>query len=283
MSLILTSKRNYKIYRNKSSILSPTSIFNDISENIHQNRAPFNSKMEKFFELTKKRNSKIGPGAYYHQRQSSFIKRSFGKKTSSMEEKNRNELYNLALYKVINTKNSLKLNAQKSLIIDKENKSQVINSNNINSYNEYNKSSSMDESKINYKLIPTTLTKNRINSIPSKEHYLGYDFDINGFPIIVDSSSNNIFNKENEEKNNLKEKKINALDWSKMSKKEIGVDSNNDITTKDNSININNNNNLTEEFYELTRSMSNINIPNTRKNIHKRNKNESISSILNNE
>ena len=283
MSLILTSKRNSKIYRNKSSILSPTSIFNDISENIHQNRAPFNSKMEKFFELTKKRNSKIGPGAYYHQRQSSFIKRSFGKKTSSMEEKNRNELYNLALYKVINTKNSLKLNAQKSLIIDKENKSQVINSNNINSYNEYNKSSSMDESKINYKLIPTTLTKNRINSIPSKEHYLGYDFDINGLPIIVDSSSTNIFNKENEEKNNLKEKKINALDWSKMSKKEIGVDSNNDITTKDNSININNNNNLTEEFYELTRSMSNINIPNTRKNIHKRNKNESISSILNNE
>ena len=60
--------------------------------------------MEKFFELTKKRNSKIGPGAYYHQRQSSFIKRSFGKKTSSMEEKNRNELYNLALYKVINTR-----------------------------------------------------------------------------------------------------------------------------------------------------------------------------------
>ena len=77
MSLILSSERNSKVIRNKSSILSPS--FLNISENIQQNKAPFNSKMEKFFEFSAKRNSKVGPGAYFEPKQRSFLKRTFGK------------------------------------------------------------------------------------------------------------------------------------------------------------------------------------------------------------
>jgi hypothetical protein len=189
MSLILssTSENISKITRNKSGILSPSFLNESLS--IQQNRAPFNSKLEKFFNLSQEKNEEVGPGSYYHPQQRSFVKRSFKKEANSLEEINKSELYNMALFKIVKTKRSLKLDAQKSLIIDKDNKDQVYNMNNYSQTNTYNnnKSTSMDESKKNYKLIPTTLTKNRVTSIPSKEHYLGYDFDINGTPIIIDT------------------------------------------------------------------------------------------------
>ena len=99
MSLILNSKRNLRKKRNNSSILNVP--FLNISENIQQNKAPFNSKMEKFFDSSSKRNNDVGPGAYYNSRQRSFIKMSFGKKTKSLEEINNNELYTLALKSLI--------------------------------------------------------------------------------------------------------------------------------------------------------------------------------------
>ena len=126
--------------------------------------------MEKFFEFQEKRGNILGPGAYYHPNQSSFIKRNFKRDTSAMEEIHKNELYNIALFKVVNRKKDQKLREQKSLVIDKDNKNQVFN---INSNNGLNKSTNIDEnnSKLNssYKLIPTTLTKNRINSIKSTQ------------------------------------------------------------------------------------------------------------------
>ena len=268
-TIIPNSQRNSKIFKNKSSILNPTNI--KISENIPQNKAPFNSKMEKFFEFQEKRGNILGPGAYYHPNQSSFIKRTFKRDTSAMEEIHKNELYNIALFKVVNRKKDQKLKEQKSLVIDKDNKNQVFN---INSNSGLNKSTDIDEnnSKLNssYKLIPTTLTKNRINSIPSKEHYLGYDFDMYGLPMIVDSDPlNDIDNKNN---NFSKNKKINALDWSKMSKKEISLEP--DITTKENT--------LYDEVNDLTRNITNSSVIN---NINKpsRNKSGFFSSISNNE
>ena len=303
MSLILSSDRNStsKILRNKSTILTPPSNFLNITENIQQNKAPFNSKMEKYFEFSEKRNNILGPGAYYHPKQRSFLKKSFSKNPLSIEEMNKNELYNLALFKVVNKKKSIKMNAQKSLIIDRQNRNQVFNINNnisnIHSYNDFNKSSSIDENKKNIRLIPTTLTKNRINSIPSKDHFLGYEFDDNGLPIIVDSSalylSNNKNNVDENDKNILieKNKKINAVDWSKMSKKEISLENNNynydnENTTKENSTNFYNS--MNEDMNDITSSLTNTNISNiNNKNMSKkkltRNKSENLSVISNNE
>ena len=288
MSLILSAERNSKMFRNKSSILSPE--FLNTSETVQQNKAPFNSKMEKFFFFFLGNKNPVGPGEYYRTRNSSFIKKSFGKKLTNIDEINSTDLYNIALFKIVNKKKSLKLKAQKSLIIDKENKNQVYNINSINNINNnFNNSSSLDETKRNYKLIQTTLTRNRINSIPSKNHYLGYDFDKNGIPIMVDSDS--IFavklKQIEDEKNNLiiKEKKINALDWSKMSKKNICLENNNssninnnEITTKENSTSFNNN--IKNDIYELTSSITSTNNSNIRTNKKKMTRNKSTNSTL---
>ena len=268
MSLILSSENKSKITRNKSTISNPSFLNESIT--IQQNRAPFNSKLEKFFNISQDKNEELGPGSYYHPKQRSFIKSSFKKKTSSIEEINKNELYNMALFKIVKTKRYIKLNAQKSLIIDKENKEQVYNINNysnINNTNTYNnnsnnnRSTSLDDNKKNYKLIPTTLTKNRINSIPSKEQYLGYDFDKNGIPIIIDTDLKIELNQNKKENNkfklNSKQRNNKAIDWSKMSKKNISIENNsntninnNEYTTKENTSNINNN--LTDEKNDLT-------------------------------
>ena len=275
MSLILNSKKNLRRKRNKSSVLNIP--FLDISENIQQNKAPFNSKIEKFFEYTSKRNSNIGPGAYYDPKQRSFIKMSFAKKTKSLEEINNNELYNLALFKVVNKKRLLNLSSQKSLIIDKKNKNQVYNLNEENPLNKFNKSTSTDGSKVNFKLIPTTLTKNRVSSIPSKEHYLGYDFDKNGLPIMVDSSSLFIPNK-NENENETIDKKINAIDWSKMSKKKTVIASN-ESTTKENSSNINSN--INEDLNDIASSLTNTNASYLKKKLTRNNKSTNFSLTKN--
>ena len=275
MSLILNSKKSLRWKRNKSSVLNIP--FLDISENIQQNKAPFNSKIEKFFEYTSKRNSNIGPGAYYDPKQRSFIKMSFAKKTKSLEEINNNELYNLALFKVVNKKRLLNLSSQKSLIIDKKNKNQVYNLNEENPLNKFNKSTSTDGSKVNFKLIPTTLTKNRVSSIPSKEHYLGYDFDKNGLPIMVDSSSLFIPNK-NENENETIDKKINAIDWSKMSKKKTVIASN-ESTTKENSSNINSN--INEDLNDIASSLTNTNASYLKKKLTRNNKSTNFSLTKN--
>ena len=291
MSLILSSENKSKITRNKSTISNPS--FLNESLTLQQNRAPFNSKLEKFFNISQDKNEELGPGSYYHPKQRSFIKRSFKKNTSSIEEINKNELYNMALFKIVKTKRSLNLDAQKSLIIDKENKEQVYNANNYsntNTYNNnsnYNKSTSIDESKKNYKLIPTTLTKNRVMSIPSKEHYLGYDFDKNGIPIIIDTDQKIELNQNKKENEKIKlfskQRNNKAIDWSKMSKKNISIENNskinNEFTTKDNTSNINNN--LSDEKNDLTIN-TDTTILKKRKQNQTRNKVETSTSKTNN-
>ena len=242
MAIVVRSERDFNLLQNSSGKIGPGEYGKELSsETILQNQAPFNSKSLRYFDFSENINPKIGPGSYYHPKQRSFIHKSFNRNHSSLESLNRKDLYNLALFKIINGKKSIKIKEQKSLIIDKENKNQVFNINNSNIYQNSWSDIRAYSPKPYVKLVPTTLTKNRINSIPSKEHCLGYDFDEKGLPIIVDlpSNNNNNFNEEDNENNNLnkkREKKINALDWSKMSRKNI---SDNEITTKDNSVNYN--------------------------------------------
>ena len=316
MAIVIRSERDFNLAQNSSGVIGPGDYDkNNLSEKINQNQAPFNTKSLRYFEFSNKRNPEIGPGSYYHPKQRSFIRKSFNRNHSSLELLNKKDLYNLALFKVVKGKKEIKIKEQKSLIIDKDNKNQVMNINTKNaSNNNSNNISSTIDARINspkkyYKLVPTTLTKNRINSIPSKEHCLGYDFDDNGLPIIVDPSSinNENNNEENEkinENNNKKDKKINAIDWSKMSKKDI---SEIEITTKDNSINNNNNskvyynNSTIKDYNGITyNTTDNSNIIKKRQvssnesernlyNVNQRNKigffnsNESISSLTNND
>ena len=145
-----------------------------------------------------------------------------------------------------------------------------------------------------FKIIPTTLTKNRINSIPSKQNSLGYDFDENGLPVIVDPpaiiSDINEENEKNIINNKKSDKKINALDWSKMSRKNI---SDNDITTKDNTINNNSsnlyyNNNTSKDLNGLSNHTTNTSnyirnrqISSNESRINYLNKNRNNKSLLN--
>ena len=277
MAIVIRSERDFKFLKNSSGKLGPGDYAKDnfLSETIPQNSAPFNSKCLRYLEFSDNRNPDIGPGSYYHPKQRSFIHKSFNRNRSSLESLNRKDLYNLALFKVVNGKKELKIKEQKSLIIDKENQNQVFNmNNNIN-----NNSSTIDmrlySPKRYFKIIPTTLTKNRINSIPSKQNSLGYDFDENGLPVIVDPPS--VFNNINEESekniiNNKKiDKKINALDWSKMSKRDI---SDNDITTKDNT----NNNNSTNLYYNNNTSKDINGLSNNTTNTSNYIRNRQISS-----
>ena len=307
MAIVVRSERDFNLLQNSSGKIGPGEYGKELSsETILQNQAPFNSKSLRYFDFSENINPKIGPGSYYHPKQRSFIHKSFNRNHSSLESLNRKDLYNLALFKIINGKKSIKIKEQKSLIIDKENKNQVFNINNSNIYQNSLSDIRAYSPKPYVKLVPTTLTKNRINSIPSKEHCLGYDFDEKGLPIIVDlpSNNNNNFNEEDNENNNLnkkREKKINALDWSKMSRKNI---SDNEITTKDNSVNYNSsklfNNNTSKDIgasndttntsnYNKNRqsssneSASNFINKNQKNNRKVFNSNESITSFTNND
>ena len=307
MAIVVRSERDFKFLQHSSGKLGPGEYEKDFSsENIHQNQAPFNSKSFRNVNFSEKINHKVGPGSYYHPKQRSFIIKSFNRNHSSLESLNKKDLYNLALFKVMNGRKSLKINEQKSLIIDKENQNQVFNMSNNSTINPKSISNIRSYSPKPYiKLVPTTLTKNRINSIPSKEHCLGYDFDEKGLPVIVDTqlNINDNFNEEENGNNSLikkREKKINALDWSKMSRKDI---SDNEITTKDNSINYNSsklyNNNTSKDLggsNDTTNTSNNIRkrdfssnesgtnfINKNKKNNRFFNSNESITSFSNNE
>lgn len=279
MAIVVRSDRDFQLSLNNSSIIGPGEYEKNSSlENMPQNQAPFNIKSKKFFKFSGNINEEIGPGSYYNPKDGSFVRKSFNRNKSSMESLNKKDLYNLALFKVINGKKEIKLKEQKSLIINKENKNQVINNNSKNNLRN-------NSPKYYCKIIPTTLTKNRVNSIPSKQHCLGYDFFENGIPVIVDPPLNNVIN-DNEKRN--KKEKINALDWSKMSKKIICSDNNEyPSSTKENTNNSkiyfkNNSTNKSKEYessnIQKISNESNI-IKRTKKNI---NENESFSSFNDN-
>ena len=313
MALVIRSERDFKLSSNASGVIGPGDYDkNNSCEKIIQNQAPFNSRSLRLFKFTENsnNNSEIGPGSYYQPKQRTFIRKSFNRNRSSFEKITKKDLYNIALYKVVKTKKEIKIKEQKSLVIDKDNRNQVMKKNRASSTIDVKGPSDIwkAQDKRFYKLVPTTLTKNRVNSIPSKKCFLGYDFDQNGQPIIVDPSlfiTNNKENKEENEKNNIiskKKDKINAIDWSKMSKKEI---SHVESTTKNETINNNNisssivnyNNSTTKEYNGLsinTTNASNIKqkgrmSSNETSGINKinnkclLNSNESIASFTNNE
>lgn len=304
MALVVRSERDFNLLQNSSGVLGPGEYEkNNTEKNIkeNQNQAPFNSKSFRYYELSQNKNREIGPGSYYHPKQRSFIRKSFNRNHSSLEILNKKDLYNLALFKIVNGKKIIKMQEQKSLIIDKDNSSQVFNINNNNINNKLNSYSTIEYSpRQYYKLVPTTLTKNRVNSIPSKEYCLGYDFDENGLPIMVERNTNIIENNNEKKYINKKfEKKINVLDWSKMSKKDI---SDIEISTKDNTNNNNSkiyyNNNTSKELIGISNRTTNTSnyiknrqisskesniLMNNNNKIYYNNQNESITSFTNNE
>ena len=273
MAIVIRSERDFKLSENSSGIIGPGEYDKEENislENIPQNQAPFNVKSERNFNFSKNINPDIGPGSYYNPKKRYFINKSFNKNNSSLETLNKKDLYNLALFKIVNGKKEIKLKEQKYLIINKENINQVYNINNNK------KNININDKKIYYKLIPTTLTHNRINSIPSKQYNLGYDFDENGLPIMVDSST--IVNDGENEKNNILNKKIKAIDWSKMSKKIICSDNEYPITTKDNTI-INNSSKISKEIKGTPNDTTNSSLI---QNIRKSSSNKSNSIRINN-
>ena len=251
--------------QNSTGIIGPgeySDSFLNSNENITQNIIPFNSKTERISEFAEHNNSKIGPGYYYQSKYSSFIKNSFGKFNDRANKMGKSGLFDLALYRAINRKKTMKIKEKESLKIDKSNKNQVFNSSNVvNKNNISNIESKNIFSNKKIALVPTTLTKNRVSSIPSKNFYLGYNLDNSGYLTMVNPSSleneknkNSIKNINNKNYRNISsyKSKINGLDWSKMSKKIMYTDristiDNSNIhsnrKTNNNSSNINNYNN----------------------------------------
>lgn len=281
MAIVVRSERNFKLVQDSSGKIGPGEYVKDnlksLEEKPPQNPAPFNTKSQRYMQFSEKKNNDVGPGSYYHAKQRSFIRKSFNRQHNNLKIINKKDMYNLALFKVVNGKKLIKMKDQQSLVIDKENKDQVFNVNNSNNYSG-NTSVELRTSspKLFYKILPTTLTKNRINSIPSKEHYLGYDFDEHGQPVIIDVNSKEN-NKEGENKRS--ERKINSLDWSKMSKKDISV---HEPTTKDNTLINNSSKHFTnnETSQELNR-FSNDNYSTTSNYVMNRQISTLDSQILN--
>ena len=252
MAMVVRSKREFDLSQSNTGVIGPGEYLDsnpllNPNENIAQNIIPFNSNSERNFEFAENRNPKVGPGSYYQPKYSSFIKKSFGKYKNSIDKIENSDLTDLAIFKVINGKKALKIKEKESLKIDKEDKSQVFNSSNILNKNNNSNIDSQNIPIKKYTLIPTTLTKNRVSSIPSKNYYLGYNLDNNGFLAMIDPSTlENEKNLNTTKQSNSKKllyrnvssckSKINCLDWSKMSKKNMYTDQ---VSTKDNS-NMNN-------------------------------------------
>lgn len=114
MAIVVRSDRDFQLSLNNSSAIGPGEYDkNNSLENIPQNQAPFNMKSNKFFNFSNNINSEIGPGSYYNPKQGSFIRKSFNRNKNSMESLNKKDLYNLALFKVINGKKRNKIKRTK--------------------------------------------------------------------------------------------------------------------------------------------------------------------------
>ncbi len=190
MALVIRSERDFKSSKNSSDVIAPGDYDKGNScEKINQNKAPFNSKSLRIFKFNENsnNNTEIGPGSYYQSKQRTFIHKSFNRNHSSLEKLTKKDLYNIALYKVVKGKKEKKIKEKKSLIIDKNNRNQVINKNRASSIMDVKEPRDSGKTRDKmvksprsfYKFVTTKLTKNRVNSIPSKECFLGCGFDQN--------------------------------------------------------------------------------------------------------
>lgn len=212
MALVARSKRKFDFIPIIENKLGPGEYDqdfynNNISKNKLNNNIPFNSSKERIIlQNYNKDNSELGPGSYFKEKHNTFLKKSFSRDNIEEDIKEK-KLYDISLFHLMNKKKYQLLKEKNSLIIDKNNSNQVNNnSKKIKSYKENNKNKSP---KKYIKLIPTTLTKNRLNSIPSKEYYLGYYFDKNGIPLMVEES---LLDKNQDKKLLLNSGKMNKKD-----------------------------------------------------------------------
>jgi len=221
MAIVIRTKRDFDFIPKINSKLGPgeyeKEFINKETYNQFHNIIPFNSSKERMVDNQNKSDSNLGPGYYYQENHNSFIKKSFSK--NNPEDIKEQKLYDISLFNLINKSKYEKINEIKGLNIDKENLSQVKNSSKIiNIKNKFN------SQKKSINLIPTTLTKNRLISIPSKQYYLGYYYDENGISSLIDTSIENnkniIINKTNNIKDNHN-KNNNSLNCPYLNKNKI--------------------------------------------------------------
>ena len=219
MALVIRSEREFDFIPKIKNNLGPgeyENFFKKIQNYQLKNIIPFNSKKERDNQNFIISNNELGPGEYFKENPNSFLKKSFS--NNNIEDIKEMKLYNISLFHLINKAKYQKLKDIKTLIIDKTNSNQIKNSKKIIK----SKTNKIYPKKY-IKLMPTTLTKNRISSIPSKPYFLGYNYDKNGIPLMIEENVDNI--EENQDKKNNKKDIIkrqnNSLDLSKMSKNDI--------------------------------------------------------------
>ena len=211
MALVARSKRKFDFIPIIESKLGPgeyeKEFFKNNISNKLINNIPFNSSKERIIlQNNDKNNSELGPGYYFKDNQNTFLRKSFSRDNIEEDIKEK-MLYDMSLFHLMNKKKYQLLKEKKSLIIDKSNSNQVNNNSKIKI--SYKKNNNKSVQKF-IKLIPTTLTKNRLISIPSKEYYLGYYFDKNGIPLMVEES---LIDKNQDKKS--------SKNFNKISKKDI--------------------------------------------------------------
>ena len=215
--------------------------------------APFNSSSNRCVSNDFDTNPEVGPGSY--RQNSSFIKKSFS--TQSIDS---DDAINLAMYKLIEKKRKQLSLSKKELKI--ENSIPKVMKETINKG---------ERGKHYIKIIQGTKTKKRIASIPSKLNF-GYDVDNDGRLKMIDDPNKMI--RYSGDKNDsvapdyyykTKRIKSNALDWKKMSKKDLenNKSDSGDFNTKEESATINNanksNSNQTNINQTMNSSNNNIN------------------------
>ena len=204
MALVIRSKRDFDFIPKIKSHLGPGEYekeFNITDNNIFHRNVPFNSSKERTIQNFNKENNELGPGSYFKENHNSLIINSFSR--HSIKNIIEKKLYDISLFHLMKKKKDQQMKEKKSIIIDKNNSYQV---NNIKSRTNYKKN---NNNKKYIKIIPTTLTKNRLNSIPSKKNYLGYYYDENGLPIMLEDNINN--NDDNNNKNNKLSINLNKM------------------------------------------------------------------------
>ena len=200
------SKTNLEFYYGKNEKES-------FDKKIYKKNIGFNSTRERIMDYQISSDSYIGPGHYFPEKHTSFLKKTFSH--NNIEDLKENQLYKMSLFHLMNESKYQKLQEIKALNIDKGNSSQVKNTSNIINYK--NK-----KNKKNLKFFSKPLTKNSINSYSSSNNNIfGYAYD-NGIPLKIDqtlenTNDKNFFSETSIINNNIISKN-NSLNWRRICK-----------------------------------------------------------------
>lgn len=249
MAIVNRSKRDTSLANNSTGPLGPGEYEKDAllqqeidkfnsSRIMNKNNVeliiPFNSTAQRKMILRQSGSTPnfIGPGSYFNE--NSFIKKSFNC-FSPENNNNPDNFMNIVVNNLLKKKKETEKMDKEYLKIDSKNGNEVIkvlNNKNLfqsptNLTHNRSFSNTTDTKKNIIKIIPTTNTLLRVNSIPYKNNLAqGYFYDNSGrifmMPNIDENGEKTLTSEEtggNMNNNNSLIKKIGALDWSKMSMK----------------------------------------------------------------